>query len=93
MGALGSAGAAQPQLPGSVGVKEILVVGTKRWNKGWPCPWQSLCCQFCIPEPVGRRLPFRSLHYCFGSSPICLRVLPASWTKAHCSIAAAVPLI
>ena len=36
MGALGSAGAAQPQLPGSVGAKEVLVVRTKCQSKGWP---------------------------------------------------------
>lgn len=36
VGALGSAGAAQPQLPGSVGAKEVLVVRTKCQSKGWP---------------------------------------------------------
>lgn len=36
MGALGSAGAAQPQLPGSGEAKEVLVVRTKCRSKGWP---------------------------------------------------------
>lgn len=36
VGALGSAGAAQPQLPGSGEAKEVLVVRTKCRSKGWP---------------------------------------------------------